>query len=415
VKEKIELSCIDLFAGCGGLSLGLEQAGFTPIFVNELTPDAMNTYLRNRLDKYPWLAKNKVHDVKTLVQDPSILDSVLEDCSRQFGITDVDILVGGPPCQGYSGIGHRRSYGVEREQLPSNHLYQDMAYVIHRIRPKIFMFENVRGLLNARWTKAGAKGEIWDDVKSTLSAIPGYRFEHALVFAKDYGVPQNRPRVLGVGIREDIKFDPSTGIAGGHLPSGLGGYPTMHELLSDLIDPDYLSGPTLKYPNSASSKVQKDLRRDPETNRVRGKNSPLTEQEYSKHSEKVVAKFEHMIAHNGEIPHNMKTKKFSQRVLSMQWGPAGPNMTATSLPDDYVHFSQPRSLTVREWARIQTFPDWYEFSGKRTTGGTRRAGNPQEGNYEREAPKYTQIGNAVPVWLARAVGENFKTILNKNS
>ncbi|WP_299374353.1 DNA cytosine methyltransferase, partial [uncultured Kiloniella sp.] len=94
------------------------------------------------------------------------------------------------------------------------------------------------------------------------------------------------------------------------------------------------------------------------------------------------------------------------------WGNKEPNMTATSLPDDYVHYSQPRILTVREWARLQLFPDWYRFAGKRTTGGIRRAGNPLEGNFNREVPKYTQIGNAVPVGLAQKVGEHFRGILD---
>ena len=81
------------------------------------------------------------------------------------------------------------------------------------------------------------------------------------------------------------------------------------------------------------------------------------------------------------------------------------------MPDDYVHFSQPRSLTVREWARLQTFPDWYQFSGSRTTGGLRRAGNPQRGNFDRDLPKFTQIGNAVPVTLAEKVGIHFSKVL----
>ena len=118
-----------------------------------------------------------------------------------------------------------------------------------------------------------------------------------------------------------------------------------------------------------------------------------------------------MQANKGAIPLSMKTKKFSQRLLPSKWGPKGPVITATSMPDDYIHFSQPRTLTVREWARLQTFPDWYQFSGIRTTGGIRRAGNPREGIFEREVPKYTQIGNAVPVSLATALGKHFKKIL----
>ena len=84
----------------------------------------------------------------------------------------------------------------------------------------------------------------------------------------------------------------------------------------------------------------------------------------------------------------------------------------TSLPDDIIHYSQPRILTVREWARFQTFPDWYQFAGKRTTGGIRRAGNPHLGIWDREVPKYTQIGNAVAVLLAKQIGKNIKKIIS---
>jgi DNA (cytosine-5)-methyltransferase 1 len=114
---------------------------------------------------------------------------------------------------------------------------------------------------------------------------------------------------------------------------------------------------------------------------------------------------------DGDIPASFRTKKFAQRLLPERWGRAGPTITATSLPDDYVHFAQPRTLTVREWARLQLFPDWYQFAGRRTTGGLRRAGNPRAGFLDREVPKYTQIGNAVPVGLARALGRHFQAIL----
>ncbi|MAT09894.1 MAG: hypothetical protein CMM02_02705 [Rhodopirellula sp.] len=86
-------------------------------------------------------------------------------------------------------------------------------------------------------------------------------------------------------------------------------------------------------------------------------------------------------------------------------------MTVTSLPDDFVHYEQPRILTVREWARLQTFPDWYVFRGPRTTGGRRRAGTPSKDDWEREVPRYTQIGNAVPVRLAYEIGKHFRKIV----
>ena len=372
---------VDLFAGCGGLSLGLEQAGFTPIFVNELNHDAMKTYLDNRFDEYPWLEQNKEFDIKSLVNRKGRLDQLLKQLRDQFGINEIDLVAGGPPCQGYSGIGHRRSYSVDKEQLPSNTLYEDMVRVVYKLQPKIFLFENVRGLLSARWNKDGDKGEIWRDVKSAFKEnLPNYHVRDDLVYAKDYGVPQNRPRVLMVGVRDDIGFEPgSGGVADGFLPEPTYGYPNIDELFGDLLDIPYSPGGETKiYPRlPEKGTVQEYFRRNRHSGRLPRKCGKVTEQKYSKHSERVVAKFRHMLKYKGRIPPDMQTKKFAQRVLPAKWDDSGPTITATSLPDDYVHYAEPRSLTVREWARLQMFPDWYQFAGKRTTGGLRRAGNPQ--------------------------------------
>jgi len=415
-----QLHHIDLFAGCGGLSLGLEQAGFKPVFVNELSPDARGTYLLNRAREHGYLANSNFHcaDVKSLVLDPKILKQLKRNLKSEFAIDcsagELDLVAGGPPCQGYSGIGHRRSYSVDKEQLPSNHLYQDMAYVVAALKPRMFLFENVRGLLNAKWTSEGRNGEIWDDVRSTYEALGAYSVRWALVRARDYGVPQNRPRVLMVGIRTDVLKSaklPMTGVADGFLPAPIGKAPNLVELLGDLVDPNYeRGGHTLTYPSAAKTPVQRALRGS--AGRCAAKGSAVTEHEYSYHSDRVVAKFKAMHRTGGVIPKEFQTKKFAQRLLPEKWGDEGPTITATSLADDYVHFSQPRTLTVREWARLQLFPDWYQFAGKRTTGGLRRAGNPREGNFDREVPKYTQIGNAVPVGLARAVGRHFRAILD---
>ena len=142
------------------------------------------------------------------------------------------------------------------------------------------------------------------------------------------------------------------------------------------------------------------------------KGDELTEQKYSKHSKKIIEKFQYMIDNKGEIPEQMRTRKFVQRVIPKKWGEKGPNITATSLPDDFVHYSQPRSITVREWARLQLFPDWYKFSGSRTTGGRKRAGDFSNGDWKRETPRYTQIGNAVPVKLAEEIGKHLKKLID---
>ena len=403
---------IDLFAGCGGLSLGLEQAGFHPVYVNELNTDALNTYLINR-SEYKHLSLKEFHsnDIKELSGSKKKLEELSKNLKSKFNIKkgDLSLVVGGPPCQGYSGIGHRRSYKVDKEKIPSNYLYKEMYKVIEHFNPKAFVFENVRGLLSARWTKNGVKGEIFKDVLKQFSKLKNYNYDYSLVQSKDYGVPQNRPRVLVIGIRKDIKSKINKEDL---FPNKDKSYPHLEELFSDLIDKNYNKDfVTNSYLSDPKTKIQRTLRTRKNKNSFLSKGDKLTDQEYSNHSPNIVKKFRSMLDNDGVIKDKFKTKKFAQRLLNKRWNGKGPNITATSLPDDYVHYSQPRSLTVREWARLQMFPDWYQFKGKRTTGGLRRAGNPQKGIFDREVPKYTQIGNAVPVELAKRIGLNLSKIL----
>lgn len=409
-QNKKTLWAVDLFAGCGGLSLGLEQSGFKSLLVSELNTNAMDTYLANRAAQDVKITS--IHDVYSLTD--KMLDELKAEW-KELGIDEIDIVAGGPPCQGYSGIGHRRSYKVEKEKIPSNFLFKEMARVVSRLRPRIFLFENVKGLLSSKWTADGRKGEIWEAVQKEFRAINGgdYFVDFKLVQAKHYGVPQNRPRVLMVGIRKDLGFEPSsTAPASGLLPSPSGAPPNVVEILSDLVDPNYLGKKcTAKYLCEPKTEVQRQLRTLRDGKSIAAKGDALTEQEYSNHAPLIREKFQYMLDHDGKIPEHMQTKKFAQRVLPRIWGKDGPTITVTSLPEDYVHYCQPRSLTVREWARLQMFPDWYQFRGPRTTGGQRRAGNPHKGIWDREVPRYTQIGNAVPVELARRVGAHLANIL----
>lgn len=213
---------------------------------------------------------------------------------------------------------------------------------------------------------------------------------------------------------EETIIEP-TAVADGWLPDrGEMNYPHLGDLLDDLVGGSGRSTDELKdstYWKPASTAVQKWLRTKPD-GVLMDVGHELKEQEYSKHKPHVLKKFTYMLNNDGNIYHAHKTKKFAQRLLKAKWPEDGPFITATSLPDDYVHYLEPRTLTVREWARLQTFPDWYEFKGPRTTGGRRRAGDPSKDDWTRDVPRYTQIGNAVPVLLAKALGQHFIKLLN---
>ena len=397
------LSHMDLFAGCGGMSLGLENAGFRPCYVGEVNLDALGTYLENRGD--PDLLRHTCRDVRSIA-DQEKCRRIMRSIRDDYDVDELDMICGGPPCQGFSGIGHRRAFDVSKRDMPYNHLYKDMARIISYIRPRSFVFENVAGLLSGRWTRDGNKGEIWNDVHSCFESLD-YDVGYELLHARDYGVPQFRPRIIMVGIRKDIRPDYPDTPGGGRLPAPSSARPPDPvDLIGDLVDPDYMGKKaTTTYLSPPSAPVQHRLR----NGLIQG--DILTDQEYSVHADHIRKKFQHMLDHGGEIPEEYKTKKFSQRVVPERWGADGPNMTITSSQVDFVHFSQPRHMTVREHARFQTFPDTYKFMGPQQTGGRRRAGDPDKGIWDRDVPKYTQIANAVPVWLAEAVGRHVASLI----
>jgi DNA (cytosine-5)-methyltransferase 1 len=413
MDSKGNLVCIDLFAGCGGLSLGLELSGFRPLLFCELNKAAGMTYLTNR----PTMTSSQwVRDIDELLIDNAKLLKKLKREWDKAGI-EIDLVCGGPPCQGFSGIGHRRSYAVDKINIPSNHLFKKMIDVIRILKPRMFLFENVKGIMSGRWEPDGEKGEIWRDVNAELKKLSrlGYHVpDGVLVSAADYGIPQNRPRVLLAGYRGNWTPDIKD-LADGLLPRGREKAPHLEEILDDLVDPNFSPGMerTVTYPRISRGE-QLWFRK---SNIKGGKlTTLLTHHEYSHHSAHITEKFKRMLV-DGIIPPEFKTKKFAQRVLPRRWdlngGPGRPNITVTSLADDYVHYCQPRIPTVREWARMQTFPDWDQFEGPRTTGGHRRAGIPTMGIWDREVPQYTQIGNAVPVKLAFALGKHFRKILER--
>lgn len=439
--HKGPLTLVDLFAGCGGLSLGFEGAGFEPILVSELNDSARATYLANRTgagasarvvrDVVPGTVESEFdleHQLLS-VGDVGMLDeqflNAMQSASTRLPRGSIDVVAGGPPCQGFSGIGHRRTHQVERHEIPSNHLYGQMIRIIRGLRPKAFVFENVQGLLSARWSAAGAKGQVWSDIRAAFAESLGheYRIAWERIEARWYGVPQHRPRVILVGVRKEyarhLPLGGDLAFAAGLLPrpDGLFLPPGLSDVIGDLCDPQWNPGRQLArtetYPSEAYSPYQLEMRTERSGTMVRQRGTELLEQDYSRHSPRVVERFQALLDNDRGTLARLQTKKFAQRALRPTWGPQGPSITVTSLPDDYVHYAQPRSLTVRECARLQGFPDWYVFRGPRTTGGERRAGNPSQGNWTREVPKYTQIGNAVPVKLAQVVASHLRTLIDR--
>lgn len=418
------LTSIDLFAGCGGLTRGLEWAGFECLAFNELNKDAADSFAINfpnalRLDG----------DIKEAVSEQIISNTLNPLIEKKGGL---DFLCGGPPCQGFSGIGHRRTHKLDKKDIPTNHLFHEMIRVINSLQPKIFLFENVEGILSGKWTPDGVKGEIFRDVWSGFSGIEGYVAQPTLLHAYGFGVPQNRPRVMIMGIRQDIfehaqmratAFNPNavnTSFAS-QLRNNGGFFPTWDEEnitapdLVDVIGDLDFEGWSLEHPfykHKPKTEFQKFLRTGNKRDN-KGKEI-LTDHLFSNHSSRVVTRFQYMLDHKitkkSDLPQEMQTKKFNQKPLPRRWNKK-PSMTVTSLPDDYIHYSKPRTFSVREWARMQTFPDHHQFCGPRTTGGERRAGNPNIGNWSRDVPKYTQIGNAVPPLLGEAIGLRIKEII----
>ena len=473
------LTSIDLFAGCGGLTRGLEWAGFETIAFNELNRDAADSFAAN----FPG-AMRLDGDIRNALTEDVITEKLAPLISSKGGL---DLLCGGPPCQGYSGIGHRRTHPMSKRDLPTNHLYHEMVRAIERLQPKSFLFENVEGILTSAWYDFAAekslvkswnrglaftvkdlktlaksldirirsnkkhlmldelshalnqvaqehrevhKGEIFRDVLQSFESISGYTCQPTLIHAYGFGVPQNRPRVMIMGVQSDFVqqcktkpslFNPSLrGMSyaaqlrnnGGLFPSWDEHNITAPDLIDVLSDLDF-DGWTQEQPHyrkKPKSDFQKFMRAQlPKDERGR---QILTEHEFSRHKPHVVERFQYMLDNNvskkEDLPPHMRTRKFNQHPLPARWK-TKPSITVTSLPDDYVHYRRPRTFSVREWARLQTFPDHHIFCGKRTTGGPRRAGSP--GNWDREVPKYTQIGNAVPPLLAKAIGQQIRFIL----
>lgn len=360
---------LDLFAGVGGLSYGFaHDPYFEIVAANELLPNMATAYSMN----HP--------SVKMYNKD--IKDFSLKDLTADLGIRkgDVDIVVGGPPCQAYSTVGKRLI------DDPRGKLFQEYYRILNELRPKIFVFENVKGLLSMQ------KGELVKTIVSLFESC-GYHMHQQVLNAADYGAPQIRERVILVGTLSDSEFtypspthyNPEAGPVDGLLP-----YVTLGEALGDL--PSIQSGQSS---SAYASEPQNDYQRLMRSNAT----SNLEEHETAKNNEKMISLMK-ALPDGGtprDLPENLRPKSgFANTYCRLWWNKPSTTITRNlGCPSSSrcIHPKDARPLTTREGARLQGFPDSYKFYGSR-------------------ADKHLQIGNAVPTFLSQAIKNSVKEYLD---
>ncbi|MGV1011770.1 MAG: DNA cytosine methyltransferase [Flavobacterium sp.] len=402
---------IDLFAGCGGLSLGLHNSGlWKGLFAVEKNKDAFETLHHN-------LIKSKKHFEwpDWLPEKELDINFVLKNYTPQLkNLRDkIDLVAGGPPCQGFSTAGRR----IETDER--NKLIKSYISFIRLVQPKMIFFENVKGFTQ-KFDKNKSKGKAYSEyvlkaLRTKTDDFPGYDVYGKLVDFSLYGIPQKRTRFILVGIKKGILNKNKASSFFKSLDANkesflinknIGVTNNLEQAISDLLrqgkevqSPDTKSFKAGIYGN-AESNYQKLLRIGVDDSTIPDSHR------FAKHTIPTLEKFEYIL-NNAE-----KNKTLSDTIKDMfdlkkrtviPLSGSTPTATITTLPDDYIHYCEPRIFTVREYARIQSFNDWYQFRGKYTTGGKRRT---------QEVPRYSQIGNAIPPLFGEQSGIIMKGLLD---
>jgi len=397
---------IDIFAGCGGLSLGLYNAGWKGLFAIEKNPQAFDTLFHNLIKK-----KKHFDWMDWLPQTAHDINEVIKNYSEQLkGLRGkVTMVTGGPPCQGFSIAGQRD------ENDERNALIDSYIEFVDLVKPNIVFFENVKGF-TMNFRNNGQKGRKYSQIVTSKLDERGYHVYGELINFGNYGIPQKRTRFILVGIRKNIKgssvdkvktfFEKIEKNKFRFLEKkGLSTNPTIEEALSDLLSGDPLvetpdrKGFSSSFYLNAKSNYQR-LARKGVRNKLPNSHS------FTKHTKKIVERLRKIQSITFEcksISEAVK-KKFGIRTqVLVPLKPTEQSPTVTSHPDDMIHYCEPRILTVRECARLQSFPDWFEFQNKYTTGGDRR---------EKEVPRYTQVGNAIPPLFGEQAGLVLKELIH---
>lgn len=387
---------IDLFAGCGGLSLGLSNAGFSTKFAVEAHPDAFHTYRSNLIDNQSSHANWPDWLEMRAWQAQDILAQHSVNLANLNG--KIDLIAGGPPCQGFS------MNGLRRPDDPRSKMVEVYLEYVKIIRPSLVLLENVVGF---RSMKHRAGGTYSDHVKRVLEGL-GYDTWSDIIRAADWGVPQRRPRfVLIAAVKGSISgIDPLQRLRVARraflAARDLGpGHTSTKDAISDFEEANYEPNADAEWGHLGFKSLKRSINpASPFQALMRASSlDDPTDLRLPRHSSATIDRMRDILQNceRGVCLRPADRQRLGIRKRSTTpLDPNDPAPTIGTLPDDFIHYAQPRSMTVREHARLQSFPDWFSFKGPYTTGGNRR----------RDAcPKYTQVGNAVPPLLAEALGE----------
>ena len=392
---------IDLFAGCGGMSEGFYKLGYKALAHVEIDKYCCET-LRERMKYYGYSSE----DIdKSVIHQDITSEAVINQLHNAVGDHSVDLIIGGPPCQAYSSAGRARDFnGMKKD--PRNFLFEHYVKILNEFLPKFFVFENVTGILTANVNNELIINKVFAELGKNYKLADTSRLEFNTA---EYGVPQTRRRIIIMGIRNDLSIMPEElydSLKKTHyLPeqhpesSKLKKFVSVREAIGDLpvipqgnkqkIMPFSYSDETdfLSWVKSDSDKLYDHV--------CRTQNATDTEryQEMARNH----WTFEELLLHRPDLQHE-KQRVFGNSYVVQSWDNPARTIIAHLCKDgnQFIHpdYEQGRSISVREAARLQSFPDDFRFCGAMTQ-------------------QFKQIGNAVPPLFAYHIAKSLKKYLSK--